>query len=52
MVLGTKVELILNECFTGGAVPALAQLFSSSYHSAMSPSKDDKTHDSRSSSTM
>ncbi|KAG7027560.1 hypothetical protein SDJN02_11574 [Cucurbita argyrosperma subsp. argyrosperma] len=36
----------------GGAVPALAQLFSSSYHSAMSPSKDDKTHDSRSSSTM
>ncbi|KAH9610698.1 hypothetical protein KSS87_003707 [Heliosperma pusillum] len=41
----------------GGAVPALAQLASSSYHAAMStssltPSQDDKKHKSTSSSTL
>ncbi|XP_011658376.1 uncharacterized protein LOC105435977 isoform X1 [Cucumis sativus] len=35
---------------TGGAVPALAQLVASSYHSLTSSSEDDKTQDSRSSS--
>lgn len=43
---------------TGGAVPALAQLASSSYHAAASspslpsPSQDDKMHKSRNSSTL
>jgi hypothetical protein len=43
---------------TGGAVPALAQLASSSYHAVVSspslppPSQDDKMHKSRTSSTM
>ncbi|KAA0034828.1 putative transmembrane protein [Cucumis melo var. makuwa] len=37
---------------TGGAVPALAQLVASSYHSLASSSKDDKSQDSRSSSTL
>ncbi|KAL4013697.1 hypothetical protein IC575_025880 [Cucumis melo] len=37
---------------TGGAVPALAQLVASSYHSLTSSSKDDKSRDSRSSSTL
>ncbi|KAF2306942.1 hypothetical protein GH714_022653 [Hevea brasiliensis] len=42
----------------GGAVPALAQLASSSYHAAVSspslppPSHDQKMHGSRSSSTL
>ncbi|XP_031264809.1 uncharacterized protein LOC116123145 [Pistacia vera] len=43
----------------GGAVPALAQLASSSYHAAFasqtvphSPSKDDKMHKSKTSSTL
>lgn len=38
----------------GGAVPALAQLVSSSYHAAMSspPSEDDKIQKSRTSSTL
>jgi hypothetical protein len=43
---------------TGGAVPALAQLASSSYHAAVSspslppPSQDEKMHKSRTSSTL
>ncbi|KAE8649604.1 uncharacterized protein LOC101207007 [Cucumis sativus] len=37
---------------TGGAVPALAQLVSSSYHSLTSSSEDDKAQDSRSSSSL
>jgi len=38
----------------GGAVPALAQLVSSSYHAAVSspPSEDDKIQKSRTSSTL
>ncbi|KAI5388750.1 hypothetical protein KIW84_074425 [Lathyrus oleraceus] len=38
----------------GGAVPALAQLVSSSYHAAQSspPSEDDKIQKSRTSSTL
>ncbi|EEF36941.1 uncharacterized protein LOC8276531 [Ricinus communis] len=41
----------------GGAIPAVAQLASSSYHAAVSspslpPSKDQKMHSSRSSSTL
>ncbi|KAH7571743.1 hypothetical protein JRO89_XS04G0128900 [Xanthoceras sorbifolium] len=45
--------------FAGGAVPALAQLTSSSYHAAFTsrslpppPSQDDKMHKSRTSSTL
>jgi hypothetical protein len=44
--------------YTGGAVPALAQLASSSYHAAVSspslppPSQDEKMHKSRTSSTL
>ncbi|XP_038882424.1 uncharacterized protein LOC120073695 [Benincasa hispida] len=37
---------------TGGAVPALAQLVASSYHSLTSSSKNVKTQDSKSSSTL
>lgn len=44
----------VTELTAGGAVPALAQLVSSSYHATLSspPSKDDKIQKSRTSSTL
>ncbi|XP_074269982.1 uncharacterized protein LOC141592973 isoform X2 [Silene latifolia] len=56
---GPPVILFSSACagLAGGAVPALAQLASSSYHAAMStspltPSQDDKKRQSTSSSTL
>ena len=50
MILSTKI--VTKWLVTGGAVPALAQLVSSSYHSLTSSSEDDKAQDSRSSSSL
>ncbi|KAG6791071.1 hypothetical protein POTOM_000181 [Populus tomentosa] len=56
--LAVPFELLNIGNATGGAVPALAQLASSSYHAAFSspslppPSQDDKRQKSRNSSTL
>ncbi|CAL5321652.1 unnamed protein product [Camellia sinensis] len=61
MPIAPPVIVFSSACagLTGGAVPALAQLASSSYHSAFSPpslpsptSQDDQIHKSRNSSPL
>uniref|UniRef100_A0A7N2RDE7 Uncharacterized protein n=1 Tax=Quercus lobata TaxID=97700 RepID=A0A7N2RDE7_QUELO len=60
-ILGSLAKLLLELCTDvrkSGAVPAIAQLASSSYHAVVSspsmppPSQDDKMHKSRTSSTL
>ncbi|KAI9107692.1 hypothetical protein K1719_021355 [Acacia pycnantha] len=60
-LVGTPPVIIFSSAcagLTGGAVPAVAQLVSSSYHAARSsrtlppPANDDKIHKSRTSSTL
>ncbi|XP_061374100.1 uncharacterized protein LOC133316374 [Gastrolobium bilobum] len=55
--VGTPPVIVFSSAcagLAGGAVPAFAQLVSSSYHAAMSspPSKDEKIQKSRTSSTL
>ncbi|KMT06602.1 hypothetical protein BVRB_7g157700 [Beta vulgaris subsp. vulgaris] len=58
-LIGAPPVIVLSSAcagLAGGAVPALAQLASSSYHAAMlsssHSSQDDKSHKSRTSSTL
>ncbi|XP_028808214.1 uncharacterized protein LOC114762802 [Neltuma alba] len=60
-LVGTPPVIVFSSAcagLTGGAVPAIAQLVSSSYHAARSsqtlppPANDDKLHKSRTSSTL
>ncbi|XP_057455975.1 uncharacterized protein LOC130747147 isoform X2 [Lotus japonicus] len=56
-LIGTPPVIVFSSAcagLAGGAVPALAQLVSSSYHATLSspPSKDDKIQKSRTSSTL
>ncbi|ESW04430.1 hypothetical protein PHAVU_011G094200 [Phaseolus vulgaris] len=56
-LIGTPPVIVFSSAcagLAGGAVPALAQLVSSSYHAAVSspPSEDDKIQKSRTSSTL
>ncbi|KAK7263402.1 hypothetical protein RJT34_30991 [Clitoria ternatea] len=56
-LIGTPPVIVFSSAcagLAGGAVPALAQLVSSSYHAALSspPSEDDKIQKSRTSSTL
>ena len=59
MLQARQTNLIPTDAYAGGAVPALAQLVSSSYHAAMSSSllarsraQDDGAHKARSSSPL